>query len=525
MADSERELLLEEIERTLDQIIGSQVPEENILEQWEVFRKGLPFIKLLRPCTIGDGIRVLGDGDSDRLLKLHQEASRDGRTMKFVPASGAATRMFKDLVAAMEEESNVSLEELKKRAETETPAASVVEFISCLDRFAFIEALELVMLRNGVTPASLLGKGAWRQILRWVLQPEGLNYRRLPKGLILFHRYPEGPRTPIHEHLVEAGEYVLNKDRTAVIHFTVSEEHLDAVRKHIEAITAGFGRDIKFDIGISVQKRSTNTIAVTLENEPFRDAQGKLVFRPGGHGALLENLNDLHGDLVFIKNVDNVIPDRLKPATVFHKKLLCGLLIEVQKTIFGYLKQLDHRPADESLLDEIAEFARDYLSIVPPDGFHTMPLKQRSDYFFSRLNRPLRVCGMVRNEGEPGGGPFWTVQEDGEVSIQIVESAQVDANDPEQKKVLSSSTHFNPVDLVCGVRDFEGKRFNLLEFSDKNMGFITIKSKDGRQLKAMELPGLWNGAMAFWNTLFVEVPSITFNPVKSVNDLLRQEHT
>ncbi len=499
------------------------MPESLIIEQAEIFKRGLPFVKLLRPCTPEDGIRRIASEDFPHLLSLHENAALNGRVMKFVPASGAATRMFKDPLAVMQMTEQLTFEQLERLADSDSSVRSVVTLLKRIEEFAFFDKLESSAAAHGGSVHDLLAGGDWRKILSLLLGPEGLNYANLPKGLIPFHSYPDGTRTPIHEQIVEARACALTREGVASIHFTLSQEHLEAAGRQFDEIRQRC-RDFKPDISTSVQKPSTETIAVTLENEAFKDVSGRLTFRPGGHGALLENLNDLKGDVVFLKNVDNVCPDRLKAETILFKKLLCGLLIETQNRIFDYLQRLESGKVDEGLLEEIAGFARDRLSLVSSAEFNGLSCAERSETLFSLLNRPLRVCGMVRNEGEPGGGPFWICDDDGRVSIQIVESAQVDARNPEQKSVLASSTHFNPVDLVCGLRDFKGKCFDLQSFSNKNMGFITIKSKDGKEVKALELPGLWNGGMAFWNTVFVEVPSSTFTPVKTVNDLLRPEH-
>lgn len=524
MDRTQRDILLKEVEEILDQIIKSQVPEEHILEQCDIFRKGLPFVRLARPCTIGDGIHVIPESDFERLLESHHRASMQGRTLKFVPASGAATRMFKELSAILEAGVEMTWEDLRRWAQTDATAGAAVEFLGNLERFAFYDVLRSSLERRGLSLETLKAQGRWRDIILAVLSRDGLNYAHLPKGLILFHQSPEGPRTPFHEHLVEAAHYARDAEGTAAVHFTVSEEHRQAVEDHLGDIVNRFGSEPRFSISTSTQRRSTDTIAVTLENEAFRDATGKIVFRPGGHGALLENLNALKGDIIFIKNIDNVVPDRLKPDTILYKKLLCGFLVELQDRLFGYLRQLAAGPPEASLMYEIEWFAAQTLAIVPPAAMSGAPLEARARYYFEKFNRPLRVCGMVENSGEPGGGPFWVSHEDGRLSLQIVESAQVDVHDPDQKRILSASTHFNPVDLVCGVRDFQGRNFHLPDFADPKTGFITMKSKEGKELKALELPGLWNGGMAEWTTVFVEVPAVTFNPVKTVNDLLREEH-
>ncbi len=372
---------------------------------------------------------------------------------------------------------------------------------------------------------SLLSRGQYKNILEYILTAKGLDYADLPKGLIKFHRYPDHSRTPFEEHLVEAAAYVKDRNGVARIHFTISPEHEGAIKNHIERVRDRYEKSgVKYEITFSYQKPSTDTVAVDLENRPFRDAEGKLVFRPGGHGALLENLYELEGDIIFIKNIDNVVPDRLKGETYLYKRVLGGLLVELQKQIFQYLDRISKGDLNEPLIEEIIGFASDRLYIVLPKRIGQGTKEEKADFLFSRLNRPLRVCGIVKNQGEPGGGPFWVEHADGTSSMQIVESSQVNMKSAGQKEIWESSTHFNPVDLVCGVRDYLGKAFNLMNFTDPETGFISTKSYEGRELKALELPGLWNGGMANWNTVFVEVPIITFNPVKTVFDLLRKEH-
>ena len=511
----------------LKEIKARGISPEKISAQIEIFKKGFPFSKLLRPCTIGDGITSLDKDDLERLGKIYSEAASQGRTMKFVPASGAASRMFKVLSAI-----NSRYEKMDKRnvipqdGEGDPDYRSLLRFMEGIKQFAFYGDLSTALSRNGKDIEVCLLEGDYQSILDYVLTSKGLNLANLPKGLIPFHNYSGGySRTPFEEHIVEAGAYTKNKNGVVRIHFTVSPEHEEVIREHIEKVRGTYeNQEMRYEFGFSRQKSSTDTIAVDLDNKPFRDHEGRILFRPGGHGALLENLNDLQGDIIFIKNIDNVVPDRLKQETYTYKRALGGLLIELQNTIFEYLKRLSTDVVDNALNEEVSDFIRDKLSIAQPAEKYREKGFRRKAYLISTLNRPLRVCGMVRNVSEPGGGPFWVEHDDKTASIQIVETSQIDMESEEQKKIFQSSTHFNPVDLVCGVKDYSGGLFDLGDYVDPNTGFISKKSKEGRELKALELPGLWNGSMAYWNSVFVEVPLITFNPVKTVFDLLRKEH-
>ncbi len=507
----------------IEQIEARGTTLEKAASQIELLRRGLSHAHLQRPCTVGDGITVIEKGELERLTDIYSQASLSGRTSKFVPASGAASRMFQALVSLMD---RPELAQNSSEAEKVSPDhGALIQFMAGIKRFAFYDDLKSVLRENGLDIEDLIAKRRYAEILEDLLTDRGLNYASLPKGLIKFHRYPDRCRTPIEEQLVEAAATIQDKNGFARVHFTVSPAHQEAVKAHVDEVRCRYERAlVKFEITISVQKPSTDTLAVDLDNRPFRDRNGKLVFRPAGHGALLENLNDLGGDIVFIKNIDNVVPDRLKGETYIYKRALGGFLIELQKKIFGYLKDLSKAGVSERTLGEAFEFARFRLSIVPPDGIGRRSNEEKAKFLFAKLNRPLRVCGVVRALGEPGGGPFWVGQGDEATSAQIVESSQVDLESAEQRAVWASSTHFNPVDLVCGVRDYLGVPFGLLNFSDPNSGFISIKSMDGKELKALELPGLWNGGMAHWNTVFIEVPGITFNPVKTVFDLLKEEH-
>ncbi len=513
-------------EEDIKQIKARGITLEKVLSQIETFKKGFPFTKLQRPCTLGDGITVIEKSQDERLGKIYSQAALSGRAMKFVPASGFASRMFELLLFFNNRYDRIDEGRIAAEAEKKDPDhKSFLRFIRGIKNFAFYDDLKSVMSKDGLDIETLISKGRYKDILEYILTPEGLNYPNLPKGLLKFHRYADHCRTPLEEHLVEGAAYTQDRNRVSRIHFTVSPEHEEVVRGYIEGIRGRYEKSgVKYKITFSVQKTSTDTIAVDLDNKPFRDRDGNLLFRPAGHGALLENLNDLKGDIIFIKNIDNVVPDRLKDKTYLYKRALGGYLVELQKEIFSYLERLSKMDVDEQLLKRMFEFAQYKLSIVAPEGMKQRSRQEKVDFLFSRLDRPLRVCGIVRNEGEPGGGPFWVEQPDNSISLQIVEGSQVDMKSDEQRSIWASSSHFNPVDLVCGVRDYRGRPFNLMNFTDPNTGFISVKSQDGRELKALEMPGLWNGSMAYWNTVFVEIPIITFNPVKTAIDLLRKEH-
>lgn len=499
-------------ETDLTQLQNKGISISKVEEQLNAFKTGFPFLKIIKPATPESGIKVLETNEVEKLEKKWNETLAKGvDVLKFVPASGAASRMFKDLFEFIEGNSEVPSK------------PSEIKFFNEIDKFAFYEKLSETCKKNtGRNIEELISHGSFKIITKQLLTSEGLNYGNLPKGLLLFHSYADGKRTPLEEHLAEGAMYASDHDKTVKIHFTVSNEHKklfeNLVDRVLETYCNKFG--VEYKITFSEQKPSTDTIAADHENQPFRE-NGKLVFRPGGHGALIENLNDLEADVIFIKNIDNVVPDKLKDITVTYKKVIAGLLIQLQQQSFTYLKELENKDIADNRLEEIAIFCEKELYNLPERKLKGQELR---DNLIKKLNRPIRVCGMVKNTGEPGGGPFLTVNADGSVSLQILESSQINLADPAEKEKLMRSTHFNPVDLVCGVRNYQGEKFDLLKYVDKNTGFISIKSKNGKELKALELPGLWNGAMSDWNTVFVEVPIETFNPVKTVNDLLRPEH-
>ncbi|GAA4411505.1 DUF4301 family protein [Nibrella viscosa] len=492
-------------EQDQDQILAQGASLNQIDEQIQHFVNGFPYLHVIKAATVGDGLIRVPEAQLTSYTRRYDEVSGDYSLMKFVPASGAATRMFKSLFAALEGKSDKATD----------------EFFARLPDFAFYEDLKAVLAEKGLDIES-----ADRQaVLKALLTEEGLDYGSLPKGLLKFHKYPDGPRTPVEEHLVEGAAYA-NANGLVRIHFTVSPEHAERFDKLIADTKGDYEAwlAVAFDIGFSEQKKATDTISVNMDNTPFRNQDGTLLFRPAGHGALIENLNDIEADLVFIKNIDNVVPDELKETTITYKKVLGTVLLDTQQQLFRFQELLAGEDVSEGYLAEVNEFLRQQLSVLPPEQFDQWSKAEKLDYYRRKLDRPIRVCGMVQNVGEPGGGPFWAQNSDGSVSLQIVESAQIDMSNAQQKSTFETATHFNPVDLVCGLRNRHGEKYNLPAYRDPQTGFITQKSKDGKDLKAQELPGLWNGAMADWNTIFVEVPLITFNPVKTVNDLLRKEH-
>ena len=495
-------------EKDLKQIAQRGITEEQIKTQLKEFETGFPFLKLEAAASVGNGIVAPNESERKQYVKAWEDYKAAGkRIVKFVPASGAASRMFKNMFAFVDADYDVPTTDFEKK------------YFNEIEKFAFYEALDAVCVKNeGKSIKVLMAEGNYKAVAANMLKADGLNYGQLPKGMLLFHKYAEGSRTPMEEHLVEGALYAASNGE-AHVHFTVSHDHLAFFKAKVAEKADGFAQKygIKYDITFSEQKPSTDTVAANPDNTPFREADGSLLFRPGGHGALIENLNEIEADVIFIKNIDNVVPDRLKPETVEWKQVIAGVLVSLQKQAFEYLRVLDNNPSDAQIA-QIAKFVEKNLCTNPKGQ------KVDADYLRKKLNRPMRVCGVVKNVGEPGGGPFLTYNQDGTVSLQILESSQIDTNNAEYMKMFTQGTHFNPVDLVCAVKDYKGQPFNLPDFVDKTTGFISSKSKGGKELKALELPGLWNGAMSDWSTIFVEVPLGTFNPVKTVNDFLRDQH-
>ena len=498
----------------LKQIASKGITEEQVKHQLQQFESGFPFLKLEAAAAIGKGIEAPTEQERNEYIDKWNRYKAEGKKIvKFVPASGAASRMFKDMFAFVDAAYDVPTTDFEKK------------FFNNIKDFAFYEELDQTCKTNeGKGIESLISEGNYKAVAANMLQSKGLNYGQLPKGMLLFHKYSEGPRTPMEEHLVEGALYA-SSNGEANVHFTVSHEHMPLFEKKVAEKKDSYAKTygINYNISFSEQKPSTDTIAANPDNTPFRNSDGSLLFRPGGHGALIQNLNDIDADVIFVKNIDNVVPDRLKEDTVTYKQLIAGILVSLQEKIFEYLRLLDTGNYTHEQLEEIIRFVQRDLCCRKND------IKELEDadlviYLRNKLNRPTRVCGVVKNVGEPGGGPFLTYNQDGTVSLQILESSQIDKSNTEYMKMFTEGTHFNPVDLVCAVKDYKGNAFNLPDFVDHTTGFISSKSKNGKELKALELHGLWNGAMSDWNTVFVEVPLSTFNPVKTVNDLLREQH-
>lgn len=477
---------------------------DQVKRQLHNFETGFPFVSVEEPAQIGKGISKLTEAEVEALSRTWESRLGKKTVLKFVPASGAASRMFKALFSFVKSTGPVL-------------AGDVQQAWEHISHFAFFDEL--------ISQVPAHDKGDPRKVFQYLLEETGLGYGQKPKGLLAFHQYPEGSRTPFEEHLVEGVQYARAEDGKARLHFTVSPEHRPGFEHLFTKVYTAYQDKFQtdFEVTFSEQKPSTDTIAVDMENQPFRLEDGTILFRPGGHGALIENLNELEADIIFVKNIDNVVPDSLREDTVTYKRALASHLLSVQQNIFDLISAIDKNP-DTATQKRCLDFIQKTLFVTPPSSIATWTTHETITWIRTRLDRPLRVCGMVKNEGEPGGGPFLVHMADGTVSPQIVESAQLDSNDETIMQKVAAATHFNPVDLICATRNSAGEKYDLRKFVDPQAGFITEKSLEGRALKAQELPGLWNGAMAHWNTIFVEVPITTFSPVKTVNDLLRPQH-
>ncbi len=488
---------------------------EKIDQQLKIFSEGIPFVKIVKAGSIGNGIESISEADQNRLVEFYELNNQKKEIVKFVPASGAATRMFQFLFMFLNEfnPNGTSFETYINKKENKL----LETFIKSLKDFAFFSSVQK-KTKELYPDFEKASEGAGTYLfIKTMLDDKGLNFRNLPKGLIPFHKYETRTRTAFEEHLYES-VYYASVNNNVKLHFTIAKKHLPFFEKELDGIKNRVFKKTKtkFHVSYSFQKKETDTIAVNSDNTVFKNAKNDCVFRPSGHGALIENLNDLDADIVFIKNIDNVVAAKYVDEVAHYKKVLGGKLLWIQKKVFSYLVMLDKKNASLEKLHEIKTFLRNELNIR--ESIMTAAAIKNI------LNRPIRVCGVVKNTGAPGGGPFWVQNNNTLPTLQIVEMSQIDSNNSDHQTIVNSATHFNPVDLVCGLKNYKGKKFDLLKFVDSKSGIITDKSQDGRSLKALELPGLWNGSMAYWNSVFVEVPLKTFNPVKIVNDLLHEAH-
>lgn len=510
-------------EKDLNQLKNKQIAETEIYRQLEIFKKGVPFAQLEDSATIENGIVKCTEPEEAHLTKLYDDKVPELSVLKLVPASGAASRMFKALFDFLEhfdpDKTTIQQYIINNQAE------AIERFIKNIEKFPFYNQVVKAM-----QPESFQFTNAkdGRQISKFIekmLLTNGFSYGSLPKGLLPFHQYKNKTTTAFEEHLYEAALYSKTGNK-AKLHFTISKDHEKAFKNELNSVLERVQKDTQttFEVTFSFQKEKTDTISVTPENELFRDKNQNLVFRPSGHGALIENLNEQDADVIFIKNIDNVVVENLRPDTAFYKKVLAGKLLEVQEKAFHYAEKLDANQLEEQDLNEVFTFLRSELNVRFSGEIENLDSPKKIQLLKESLHKPIRVCGMVKNQGEPGGGPFWVKNHNGEISLQIIESAQINKKDESQNTLLQSSTHFNPVDIVCAVKNYKGEKYHLLDFVDTRQGFITAKTYQGKPLKGLELPGLWNGAMAYWNTIFMEVPLSTFNPVKTVLDLLKESH-
>lgn len=503
---------MEFLQTDLETLNRKGITPDQFVEQLEMLRDGFPYLNIEAPAKVGHGITSPSPEMTERSIAIWEEfLAAGGSVQKLVPASGAASRMFKDLFSFINGKKDKPDNDFMKA------------FFARIADFAFFPYLNSICMHNyGKSVYSLLDQKRYKDIVAALIESGGLNYGQLPKGLLEFHKSLGGSRSALAEHLAEGAQYAVDKHGNVRVHFTVSEDHIPLFESRIEELKGWMQMltGVKYDITLSVQKPSTDTVAANPDGTPYRE-NGEIFFRPGGHGALIENINDLDSDVIFIKNIDNVVPDALRDTTVLYKKVIGGILVATKQKADEYCRRLEKGLRSEEEADEMLAFLKDVLCVENP-AVAEMTLEDKSRFLIRKLNRPMRVCGMVQNEGEPGGGPFMVYSADGSVQPQILESTQLDPK--KEKKLLKDATHFNPVDLVCSIKDFKGKKFNLPDYVDRSTGFISSKSREGHEIKALELPGLWNGVMSDWNTIFVEVPAETFNPVKTVNDLLRPAH-
>lgn len=510
-------------EKDINQIHDKGITLDEVNAQIKRLKNGMTHSDLVSAATIGKGIYSYNSDETEQLISFYESRKENLNILKFVPASGAATRMFKFLFKFLNS-FNPDTDTIKKYTEAAGDDL-ITNFTSQLETFPFYDEVYTKLTSKIQDYDTLSESKQYYEFVKLMLSENGFNYSFFPKGLLPFHKYNTSYITAFQEHLYEATLYA-SASHKANLHFTVSEKHHPYFQKELERIIPVLKAktETDFNVSFSYQKEATETLALTKDNKIYRNEDGSILFRPGGHGALLENLNDLDSDIIFIKNIDNIVVASKNTACAQYKKLLAGALLKVQEQVFSYLKQLDTEDLDEADITAMAYFLRKQLSIHIDDNFAEFSFSEKISYLKDKLNRPIRACGMVKNEGEPGGGPFWVRNEKGDISLQIVEFAQIDFSKTRQQSIVYKATHFNPTDLVCGVKNYKGEKFDLLQYVDPEAAFITMKTQNGVDIQALELPGLWNGSMAHWNSIFVEVPVNTFNPVKTVNDLLKPVH-
>ncbi|AUC75035.1 DUF4301 family protein [Olleya sp. Bg11-27] len=496
---------------------------KKVEQQLQLLKTGLPYINLERAATVGDGVFKFSHEKKSALISSYDSKKEELDIVKFVPASGAATRMFKFLFEFLKtyQPSKESVNAFINK----NRASDLSLFFIGLEKLPMYDTVIGYLANNTDVDLKVTNDKKLFAFVKAVLEKDQFNFSNFPKGLLPFHKYKTHLSSAFEEHLFEAALYAAPKGKAA-LHFTISEKHKDKFEEEFERIQkiVEDKTNTSFDITFSYQKEATDTIAVTSKDEIVREDNGQLYFRPSGHGALIENLNGLDADIIFIKNIDNVVVYEFETEVAKSKKMLAGLLIEIKEKAFEFAKILDKREVSDKDVVQIAEFLITKMNVVISSEFEKYSKQYQIEYLKNKLDRPIRVCGMVKNEGEPGGGPFWVKDEGANLSLQIVESAQINKKSKIQKNILKQATHFNPVDLVCSIKNYKGEIYDLHKFVDPQTAFITMKTKVGKAIKALELPGLWNGSMSNWNTIFVEVPLVTFNPVKTVNDLLKPTH-
>ncbi|RMB59167.1 DUF4301 family protein [Dokdonia sinensis] len=506
-----------------EQLARKGISEETLDKQLAIFQTGIPFVNLQKPATIGNGIHKFSKEQEEELISLFESHRSSLNLLKFTPASGAATRMFKFLFQFLDdfnpEEQTVNAYINNKKAQ------DLRLFFVGLDSFPFYKEVRKKLVEVYGEEETDININRYR-FVKMMLEKDGLDLGNQPKGLFPFHKYKRHNASAFEEHLFEGALYACN-DGLSRLHFTISPQHKEKFEAAFKRAQSRIAKKTatRFDVTYSFQAESTDTVAVHPDNSIFRESGIDIHFRPGGHGALIKNLNEQDADIIFIKNIDNVVTYSFENEVARSKKILAGKLIGLQSRVFHFLKMMDESPKlSGEQIQDILQFLEDDFNLKLAVDFNKYAPENQVEYLREQLDRPIRVCGMVRNEGEPGGGPFWVKRESGRINLEIIESVQIDKKNKKQQEILQASTHFNPVDVVCGIKNYKSEKYDLLKFVDPKAGFISEKTVNGKPIKALEHPGLWNGAMAYWNTIFVEVPLITFNPVKTVNDLLKPAH-